>query len=439
MTVLNALAWVIWAFLMLVAGVYLLFAPLAIAFEIRARSRRDHVFGLASKKGDHKGTLVSVVVPSYNEERVLEACVKSILASKHRNLEVILVDDGSTDNTAELMRSLARTDYRVKCFTQPNSGKGAALNLGVEKARGEILLFVDADGLFTPVTITEMLRAFESPKVGAVCGADRPVNLDRLQTRFLSIISHVGTGFVRRALHMLHSMPVVSGNVGAFRRKALEDVHVTNMGALRTDTVGEDLELTWRLHLGGWKVAFAPRAIVYAESPSTMYGLWRQRVRWARGLLQSLRLHRRAIGNIFRHGAFGGFLAYALVAMVIIPVVQIVGAIAATGFVAMGAWTPGFDVWGILIASGLLVSAVFVLISLALDNAWDELKHAWLLPLWPIYSLSMSATMVWALWLELRGAANSWNKLDRTGVISREITDGNDSNAGPTRRNYVHH
>lgn len=421
MIIVDALGWVIWIAMLIVVGVYLLYAPLAIAFEIRARLRRNREFGLAPQSDDDVGPLVSIVVPGYNEEKVLAPCVASIVASNHRNLEVILVDDGSDDDTAALMSRLAATDPRVRFVPQPNGGKGSALNRGAIEAAGDILMFVDADGLFTPDTITEMLRGFEDPHVGAVCGSDRPVNLDRIQTRFLSIISYVGTGFVRRALHMLNVLPVVSGNVGAFRRAALMDVRVRGMGPLRTDTVGEDLELTWRMRLAGWRIAFAPRAIVYAESPSTMRGLWRQRVRWARGLLQALRRHRYAVGNVPRHGIFGAFLGYTAIAMVLIPVVQVVGTLIAVAMAATGMWVPPADIWYWIVASGLATSGIFVIIALGLDNAWGELRHAWLVPLWPVYSLAMSATMVRALWLELSGAANSWNKLERTGVISRDV------------------
>lgn len=142
---------------------------------------------------------MSVVVPGYNEERVIEGCVRSIMASGYPNLEVILVDDGSTDRTAHIMFRLSLEFLRVQCVSQENAGKGAALNRGTSMATGDVILYVDADGLFTEHTIPEMLRAFADPGVGAVCGDDRPVNLDRVQTRFLAAISHIGTGLVRRA------------------------------------------------------------------------------------------------------------------------------------------------------------------------------------------------------------------------------------------------
>ncbi|MEZ5090045.1 MAG: glycosyltransferase family 2 protein [Micropruina sp.] len=223
---------------------------------------------------------MSVIVPAYNEGVVLENACSVVAASDYPDVEVICVDDGSSDNTYDLMRQLAAELPGVTAMRQQNAGKGAALNRGIKASRGEVLLLVDADGVFARDTITEMVRGFDDDLIGAVCGDDRPVNLDRVQTRFLALIGHVGTGLMRRALHMLGALPVVSGNSGAFRRDVLDAT-----GLLREDTIGEDLELTWRIYRAGYRVAFRPTALVYAESPSTFRGLWKQRVRWSRGLL----------------------------------------------------------------------------------------------------------------------------------------------------------
>ena len=165
--------------------------------------------------------LVSIIVPAYNEEKVIFNCVTSILASDYRNYEVLLVNDGSTDETLALMHYFDQNP-RVKVIDKPNGGKASALNTGYKTSRGEVLFFVDADGIFTPSTIREMLTGFSSRKVGAVCGNDAPVNLDHFIPRLMALQTHVGTGFVRRALAQLNCLPIVSGNVGAFRRAALE-------------------------------------------------------------------------------------------------------------------------------------------------------------------------------------------------------------------------
>ena len=410
----------------------MLLVPFAIAFEFddrRRRKRRHSRWQLLEAERERRAKRlhtdrdelvdarprVTVVVPGYNESKVIDNCVRSIVNCGYPNLEVLLVDDGSSDDTFARMQRLEAEHEVVRAFTQANGGKGAALNNGIRRASGEVLILVDADGLFLPDTIDELLAGFDDPRVGAVCGDDRPVNLDRVQTKFMALISHVGTGLMRRALHLLRCMPVVSGNSGAFRRSALEDV-----GLLREDTIGEDLELTWRLHRAGYRVSFAPRALVYAESPSTLRGLWKQRVRWARGLLHGYRIHAGAVGNP-RYGSFGVFLLVNFAMSVVLPVVQLVLLAIALVLLAMGvgALVP-LGVWQAVLWLGYPVSLLLIVIAVALNRALGDLKHLWALPLWPLYSVWMNMVMVKAIWLELRGAPQRWNKLERTGVVSVE-------------------
>lgn len=385
----------------------ILYVPLSLWFIIQQSVKKPNRWTLL-----HDRPLVSVIVPGYNEEPVLDNCVQSILASDYTNIEILLVDDGSSDSTFTMMQALAAAYPSVTALSQSNQGKGAALNYGARQACGEVLMFVDADGIFSPDTITEMLLAFDDPRVGAVSGDDRPVNLDRLQTRFLALISHVGTGLVRRSLTVLHCLPIVSGNAGAFRRSAFE---IT--GPLHTKTVGEDLELTWRMHKAGFKVRFAPKAIVHAESPSTVGGLWKQRVRWGRGLLQVTALHRNMVGNL-RYGSFGVFLIYNTVTMILIPVVQIAALVLIIPLILMGEDPLPASWWGYILWTGIFVAVLLLMYSIALNRAYADLRHLWTLPVWPIYTVFVSLTLVRAMWLELRGAPQRWNKLHRTGVVS---------------------
>ncbi len=137
----------------------------------------------------------------------------------------------------------------VTVLARANGGKASALNAGLRSAAGDIILFVDADGIFEPDTVEQLLAAFENDRVGAVCGSDSPANLDRLLTRLANLQTHVGTGFARRALSVINCLPIVSGNLGAFRRSVL-----SKTGPFREGFIGEDLELTWRVHrrATGW-------------------------------------------------------------------------------------------------------------------------------------------------------------------------------------------
>ncbi|MEV7661373.1 glycosyltransferase family 2 protein [Paenarthrobacter sp. NPDC089316] len=408
-----AFVWISGVVILGFGAVKIAYVPLALWFEWIDRSRAaKHRYSILD---DHP--LVSVIVPGYNEAVVIGTCVESILASRYLKLEVILVDDGSTDSTAAIMAGLADRNPRVRFLSQVNAGKGAALNLGIAAAKGEILLFVDADGIFAPDTVSSMLEGFDHPEVGAVCGDDRPVNLDRLQTMMLTILSHVGTGLVRRALSLLHCLPIVSGNIGAFRSELVQ-----HMGGFDEETLGEDLELTWRIYRAGYRVRFQPKALVYAESPSTLGGLWRQRVRWARGLLQTLVRHLGMLGRR-RYGWFGMFLVFNSITMVVIPVLQLAVLVVLPFLYLAGHGPIPAEALAILGWLGLTISLALTVFSVGLNRSWRDLRYLWTLPLWPFYSVFVGLALAGAVVKEIRGSPARWNKLERTGVISVGTAD----------------
>lgn len=384
----------------------LFYYPLALFYELqRLRPRRPPFYW-------RRYPLVSIVVPAYNEGPVLDGCIRSILACAYPFKELILVDDGSRDETLAIMQRYAGHP-RVTVIAKANGGKASALNAGLEQARGEVIFFVDADGLFQSDTIDAMLAGFESEDVGAVCGNDSPANLDRVQTRLLCMLSHVGTGFVRRALSSINCLPIVSGNIGAFRREAL-----ARAGPFREGFIGEDLELTWRVHRAGYRVVFQPRAVVYAESPSTLPGLWKQRVRWARGLLQTARLHR----DMFfqpRYGPIAFFLPLNVASMAFLPVLQVVVLVLLPILTLFGGLPVRAELLALVGWLGLGLAFGTMLFALALDRSWRDLRFLYVLPLWVPCSIFMSLVACRALLLELQRREARWNKLERTGVVSR--------------------
>jgi len=398
-------------FVVMTEGTLMLaYYPLAIVAELRPR--RAPVFDTATP-------LVSVIVPAYNEEKVIGNCIKSIQSSDYPNFEIILIDDGSTDRTFTVMRR-SENPPRVRVITQPNNGKASALNRGFQLAKGEILFFVDADGLFTRSTIREMLSGFTSAKVGAVCGNDHPANLDTLLTKLYCLQTHVGTGFVRRALAEINCLPIVSGNCGAFRRSVLT-WPFTRLGGeaepFVNGFIGEDLELTWRVHRAGYRVNFAPRAIVRAEVPSTVKMLWKQRVRWARGLLQTVNLHRDMFFN-FKYGRLGLYLPINFFNMVINPILQLLIIYLLILLVVAGLSPIQLGILNLILWLGLGGALFTVFFSIALNRAWADLKYFYVIPLWVPYSLMMDVITIWAVILELWGTDAKWNKFERTGVIS---------------------
>ncbi len=272
---------------------------------------------LARRRPRAEGPLprVSVIVPAYNEERVLEGTVASLLGSDHPDLEVLVVDDGSTDGTAALARALAARHPRVRALIQPrNGGKAAALNTGIAAATGAQVVTVDADTLVAPDTVRVLCEAL-TPGVDAVASNVKVGNRTRWLTRWQSVEYVVGLNLHRRAQAALGCITTIPGAACAFRREALAHV-----GGFSTDTVVEDTDLTLGLLAAGRRVVYEPAAIAYTEAPDTLVGLFRQRTRWARGYLQCLWKHRRNFLRLDTLGLFGmpdllfvNVLVYALV------------------------------------------------------------------------------------------------------------------------------
>ena len=183
---------------------------------------------------------VSIVVPAFNEAVDIERTVRSLAESDYPELEILVVDDGSTDGTAELVDGLGLPQVTV--LRQPNSGKPAALNTGIEEAAHEIIVMVDADTVFEPTTIGHLVQAFRRPEVGAVSGNTKVGNRRGLLGRWQHIEYVMGFNLDRRLYDVLQCMPTVPGAIGAFRREALADV-----GGVSCETLAEDTDLTLAL------------------------------------------------------------------------------------------------------------------------------------------------------------------------------------------------
>jgi biofilm PGA synthesis N-glycosyltransferase PgaC len=382
--------------------VHLAYYPLAVCFERRQRKAPagpeiqpagPEIQG-AGPEIQGAQPLVSVVVPAYNEELVLAACLDSILADRYPHKEVIAVDDGSSDGTLDVLNGY-RT--RIKVLTQPNAGKAAALNAGIAVASGEIMVFADADGIFTPTTITRLLEGFTSPTVGAVCGNDMPSNVNKQLPRLLALLTHV-TSLVRRALSAVNCLAIVSGNIGAFRSHVVREI-----GGFTHGLIGEDLEITWRVHRAGYRVTFQPRSVVRAEVPDSFVPLWKQRVRWTRGLIQTALIHKDMLCRK-RYGPVSYYITFTLITGLVLPPLQLV-------FVAAFIATSQLTWFGLVFSLAILDFAV----AIALDKSWKDFKYLYLVPAMALYSPFLSLVVVYALWLEWRGKPAHWNKLARTG------------------------
>jgi cellulose synthase/poly-beta-1,6-N-acetylglucosamine synthase-like glycosyltransferase/peptidoglycan/xylan/chitin deacetylase (PgdA/CDA1 family)/spore germination protein YaaH len=243
--------------------------------------------------------LVSVIVPAYNEEKVIAKTVESLLKSDYEPFEIIVVDDGSPDRTSEVIRERFGGDPRARLYTKENGGKAEALNYGLRRARGEIIVALDADTVFPPETLAALARPFQDPRVGAVAGNAKVGNRINLVTRWQALEYVTSQNLDRRAFALLNCITVVPGAVGAWRRELLE-----RAGGFSSDTLAEDQDLTLRVRRLGYKVDYEEEAVAWTEAPDTFRGLLKQRFRWSFGTLQCMWKHR---GALFRprYGALG--------------------------------------------------------------------------------------------------------------------------------------
>jgi len=248
------------------------------------------------------GPLVSVLIPCFNEEKVIVASVARILNSNWKRLEILVLDDGSSDHTAAVVRAAFGAEPRVKLLSFANGGKATALNRGLARTHGDIVVALDADTLFPPDTLPRLARWFADPRVGAVAGNAIVGNRLNLITRWQALEYVTAQNLERRALAALGAVTVVPGAVGAWRRQAL-----TELGGYPADTLAEDQDLTLAFQRAGWRVEFDSSARAYTEAPDTVAGLLNQRFRWSFGTLQCLWKHRAGLLN--RRRPVLGFVA----------------------------------------------------------------------------------------------------------------------------------
>ena len=227
---------------------------------------------------------ITILVPCYNEAENAEETVSTAAAVDYPEFEIIAVNDGSRDNTAEVLNGLAGRipGLRVVHLAQ-NQGKATAMNTGALLAKHEILVCIDGDALLDPQALRWIARAFRRGNVGGLAGNPRIRNrtslLGRLQVgEFSSII-----GLIRRAQTMYGRLFTVSGVICAFRKRALEDA-----GWWSPRTITDDIDVTWRIQVAGWRVIYEPNAVVWILMPETLRGLWTQRLRWAEGGAQMM-------------------------------------------------------------------------------------------------------------------------------------------------------
>ena len=371
---------------------------------------------------------LSVVIAAFNESKVIVRTIQSVLDNNYEALEVLVVDDGSSDDTSDQVSRAFGAHPSVRLLRQENGGKASALNLGIAVATGEIIIALDADTVFARDTIARLVRHFADPHVGAVAGNVKVGNRINPLTHWQSIEYVTSQNLDRRAYAAINSVTVVPGAVGAWRRDA-----IFQAGGYTTDTMAEDMDLTWRIRRIGWRIDTESSAYGYTEVPDSFASLFKQRFRWAFGTLQCLWKHRRAIG---RYGWFGRVMLPALwlfqiVFQVLSPLIdlQILWAIS----LALHAWLRGHlsHDWqplpqamaslyliGFMYAFFFVVELIGSFVAFRLDRE-DSKVLVWLFWQRFLYRQLMYAVLLKSVKTAMSGIRTGWGKLERKGTVGQ--------------------
>jgi peptidoglycan-N-acetylglucosamine deacetylase len=391
-------------FILTVAALLLsLIINTTLAILHRRRSRRNY-----KRRPKNYRPLVSVLIPAYNESDVLAKTVSSLLKSHYQNLEVIIIDDGSTDDTWQIAQKIADVSWRVRCLAKPNGGKSSALNMGLEHAGGEIVICVDADTVFPPTTVSRLVRHFHDPTVGAVAGTVKVGNIQNPLTRWQALEYTVSIHVERAAHAYLGAIMVVPGACGAWRKEA-----IAAAGGYSDGTLAEDCDLTLAVHESGYKVIQDDSAVGVTEAPQTIRILAKQRFRWIFGNLQSFWKHRRiALDN--QCGWLGTFVMPYAIFNTLVPIVFIPMLVT----LAISNILAGF--WLLVLAyMGAVLFVQFLAGFVGVRLARERLSLLAAVPLTRfIYSPLKTYLLYKSMLTIIRGARVGWNKFRRTGAVS---------------------
>lgn len=365
---------------------------------------------------------VSALVPAYNEARVINKTVHSLLRSTYPNLEVVVIDDGSSDDTYGTVLREFPDEPRLRVFKKENGGKATALNYGIQQASGEIIVVLDADTVILPHAITRLARHMSDPRVCAVAGNAKVGNRINLLTRMQALEYITSQNMDRRAFALLNCITVVPGAIGAWRKS-----QVLQVGGFKADTLAEDADLTLNLLRTGVRIEYESGAIALTEAPENLSSFLKQRFRWMFGMLQTswkqkdalFRLRYRALGLV----ALPNILIFSILLPLISPLMDL------TFFWSIVNWAvyrlqhpadlhldylvPVLEFYIFYLVIDLLSS----LLAFVMESNEDWRLVWYLFPQRFFYRQLMYYTAIKTLLAALRGGAVGWNKLERKASV----------------------
>ncbi len=354
--------------------------------------------------------LISILVPCYNEEKVIKASLESLINQTYPKYEIIVIDDGSDDDTFIIAKNMEfnNGNVKLKAYTKPNSGKADALNFGIEKAKGEFFLAVDADSKISPDALELMVKYFQDPKIAAVAGSVYVTNGENLWTKLQALEYIQGLNLVRNGQAFFKLVNIIPGPIGMFRKSAVKAI-----GKYTDDTYAEDCDLTLRLIEAGFKIDYEIDAVSYTEAPESLLDLLKQRYRWTRGILQSILKHKIKLFAMYSNFSLSMVLWYMLFEAIFWPIASIFANIFIIYISIMSGFGEMLLYWWIIFTI-LDISASIYCVSVTKERMKLVLYSIY----YRIFFINIiNVAKVLASLEEFFGIEMNWGKLERKGKI----------------------
>lgn len=356
---------------------------------------------------------ISILAPAYNEGVTIRDSVQSLLELDYPNYEIIIINDGSKDNTAEIAEELVgyhqgrSSLVKVTLISKPNGGKARALNAGIRYSKADFVLCVDGDAMLSTNSLKMGVRHFVDPEVGAVAGNVKVFNRGKYLSDLQALEYVEGLNFARSAQGILKMVNIIPGPIGFFRKVAIQDA-----GYYASDTFAEDADMTLKILAKNWKIEYEPNAISFTEAPLKLQQLLKQRYRWTRGILQAIRKHRQHLINPTINFNNSLILWSMVIEAFFWPAMNILGNLFFILVGLLNGMTSLIVFWWVSITILDVMAAIYCVA--AEREEIRLIPYALLYRL--IFVLVIDITKAMATVEEFLGIEMNWGKLERTGL-----------------------
>ncbi|MBY0310056.1 glycosyltransferase family 2 protein [Patescibacteria group bacterium] len=384
----------------------------------RERRRRPAVDDM------HYYPKVSILVPAWNEEVGVITTINGLLKSTYKNVEILVIDNASKDNTARNVKALIKQynaeqpspvhahHIELKYFYEGTQGKGHALNHGLRVATGDIIMSIDADCFVAPATVGNFVKYFNDPTVMAAVGNVRIGNTDTI-VGVVQYLEFLFSFYFKKAESLVNTIYIIGGAAGAFRREVFDII-----GPYSTTNITEDIELSMRIQAAGMRIVYAHDAHVLTEGAVTLNGLMKQRLRWKRGRFETLVEHKYMLFSREKH--HNKLLTWFLLPLTLLGELQLGLEITFLVFLYVFSYlTNDFSSF----YSGIMVVSSMFIIQVLFDKHREKLGGFILLApigwlLFYVSTLVETNALFKALWGSLRKTELTWQKWERQGVLT---------------------